>query len=166
LAISREHYHRKRQDTVIIGSDIRKASPYAFCKSMKSATTQQDFDLFLTDIGEGYVVAVDAGLMRLVARLMDVWASVIAHISAVSERRADYSNARIISEFKILADTAKSIVLYFVSYGSCGAEYNLSLALPQPLYVTKTLLTWNVEIFILGHEFGHIVEGHLDHCPS
>jgi ferredoxin len=53
-----EHYRRKRQDILIIGSDIRKSSPHAFCKSMKSATTQQDFDLFLTDIGEGYIVAV------------------------------------------------------------------------------------------------------------
>ncbi|MDO9210602.1 MAG: 4Fe-4S dicluster domain-containing protein [Deltaproteobacteria bacterium] len=57
-ANSDEHYRKKRQDAVIIGSDIRRSSPYAFCKSMNSATVQEGFDLFLTDIGEGYVVAV------------------------------------------------------------------------------------------------------------
>jgi len=53
-----EHYLRKRQDTVIIGADIKRSSPFAFCKSMNSATIQEGFDLFLTDIGESYVVAV------------------------------------------------------------------------------------------------------------
>jgi ferredoxin len=53
-----EHYRRKRQDTVIIGVDIKRPSPYAFCKSMNSATVQEGFDLFLTDVGESYVVAV------------------------------------------------------------------------------------------------------------
>ena len=53
-----EHYLRKRQDTVIIGADIKRSSPVAFCKSMNSATIQEGFDLFLTDIGESYVVAV------------------------------------------------------------------------------------------------------------
>ena len=53
-----EHYRLKRQNTVIIGTDIKRASPHAFCKSMQSATFQQGFDLLLTDIGEGYVVAV------------------------------------------------------------------------------------------------------------
>jgi sulfhydrogenase subunit beta (sulfur reductase) len=53
-----EHYRRKRQDTVLIGVDIKRPSPYAFCKSMNSATVQEGFDLFLTDLGESYVVAV------------------------------------------------------------------------------------------------------------
>ncbi len=53
-----EHYLRKRQDTVIIGADVKRSSPFAFCKSMNSATIQEGFDLFLTDIGESYVVAV------------------------------------------------------------------------------------------------------------
>jgi sulfhydrogenase subunit beta (sulfur reductase) len=53
-----EHYRRKRQDTVLIGVDIKRPSPHAFCKSMNSATVQEGFDLFLTDLGESYVVAV------------------------------------------------------------------------------------------------------------
>jgi sulfhydrogenase subunit beta (sulfur reductase) len=53
-----EHYRKKRQDTVLIGMDIKRASPHAFCKSMNSATVQEGFDLFLTDIGEEYAVAV------------------------------------------------------------------------------------------------------------
>ncbi|MBM4329973.1 MAG: Ni/Fe hydrogenase subunit beta [Deltaproteobacteria bacterium] len=53
-----EHYQKKRQNTVIIGTDIKRASPYAFCKSMNSATVQEGFDLLLTDIGESYTVAI------------------------------------------------------------------------------------------------------------
>jgi sulfhydrogenase subunit beta (sulfur reductase) len=53
-----EHYLKRRQDTVLIGVDIKRASPYAFCKSMNSACIQEGFDLFLTDIGPSYVVAV------------------------------------------------------------------------------------------------------------
>lgn len=52
------HYLKRRQEAAIIGVDIKKASTYAFCKSMNSATVQEGFDLFLTDIGENYVVAV------------------------------------------------------------------------------------------------------------
>lgn len=57
-ANSDEHYHRKRQDTILIGVDMKRASPHAFCKSMNSATVQTGFDLFLTDIGPSYVVAL------------------------------------------------------------------------------------------------------------
>jgi len=53
-----EHYLKRRQETLIIGADIKRSSPSAFCKSMNSATIQEGFDLFLTDIGESYVVAV------------------------------------------------------------------------------------------------------------
>ncbi len=53
-----EHYRKKREAAIIIGVDIKRASPFAFCKSMKSATIQEGFDLFLTDIGESFVVAV------------------------------------------------------------------------------------------------------------
>jgi len=52
-----EHYRKRRQETVIIGVDIKRASPYAFCKSMNSAVVQKGFDLLLTDIGETFVVA-------------------------------------------------------------------------------------------------------------
>jgi sulfhydrogenase subunit beta (sulfur reductase) len=52
------HYLKKRQDATIIGVDIKRPSPYAFCKSMNSATVQEGFDLLLTDIGESYVAAV------------------------------------------------------------------------------------------------------------
>jgi sulfhydrogenase subunit beta (sulfur reductase) len=53
-----EHYRRRREETILIGVDIKRASPHAFCKSMNSAVVQQGFDLFLTDIGPAYVVAV------------------------------------------------------------------------------------------------------------
>ncbi len=53
-----EHYRRRREDTVLIGVDIKRASTFAFCRSMNSAVVQQGFDLFLTDIGSSYVLAV------------------------------------------------------------------------------------------------------------
>jgi ferredoxin len=53
-----EHYLQRRQDTLVIGADIKRSSPNAFCKSMNSATIQEGFDLFLTEIGGSYVVAV------------------------------------------------------------------------------------------------------------
>ena len=53
-----EHYRQKRQDTILIGVDIKRASTFAFCKSMNSATVQEGFDLLLTDIGPSYAVTV------------------------------------------------------------------------------------------------------------
>lgn len=53
-----EHYLERRRHTVIIGIDIKKASPYAFCKSMNSALAREGFDLWLTDIGDRLVVTV------------------------------------------------------------------------------------------------------------
>jgi ferredoxin len=53
-----EHYRRRRQAITLIGVDIQRASPHAFCKSMNSATVQEGFDLLLTDIGPSYVVAL------------------------------------------------------------------------------------------------------------
>lgn len=53
-----EHYLARRRNTVIIGIDIKKASPYAFCKSMNSALAREGFDLWLTDIGDKYVITL------------------------------------------------------------------------------------------------------------
>jgi sulfhydrogenase subunit beta (sulfur reductase) len=52
------HYRQRRENTVLIGTDIQRASSFAFCSSMNSAVIQEGFDLFLTDIGESYVTAV------------------------------------------------------------------------------------------------------------
>ena len=52
------HYRQRRAQTVIIGVDIQRASPNAFCMSMNSATVQHGFDLLFTDIGGSYVAAV------------------------------------------------------------------------------------------------------------
>ncbi len=52
------HYRQRRDNAVIIGTEIQRASPFAFCSSMNSAVIQEGFDLFLTDIGQSYVTAV------------------------------------------------------------------------------------------------------------
>lgn len=53
-----EHYLERRRNTILIGVDIKKASPHAFCKSMNSALAREGFDLWLTDIGEKFVITV------------------------------------------------------------------------------------------------------------
>ncbi len=53
-----EHYLARRRNTMLIGIDIKKASPYAFCKSMNSALAREGFDLWLTDIGNNFVITV------------------------------------------------------------------------------------------------------------
>ncbi len=67
-----EQYHQRRQAITLIGVDIKRASPNGFCKSMNSATVQEGFDLFLTDIGPGYVVAVGSPKGQT---LLDTYAS-------------------------------------------------------------------------------------------
>ncbi|MBI4495768.1 MAG: 4Fe-4S dicluster domain-containing protein [Deltaproteobacteria bacterium] len=52
------HYLARRKEALLIGVDIKRASPHAFCRSMNSATVQAGFDLLLTDIGESFVVTV------------------------------------------------------------------------------------------------------------
>lgn len=53
-----EHYLQRRRQTMIIGVDIKKASPFAFCKSMNSALPGKGFDLWLTDIGDKFIITV------------------------------------------------------------------------------------------------------------
>ncbi len=52
------NYLKKREDTLIIGMDVKKQSPYSFFKSMGTATIEEGFDLFFTDIGENYAVEI------------------------------------------------------------------------------------------------------------
>ncbi len=67
-----EHYNRRRQAITLIGVDIKRASPNAFCTSMNSATVQEGFDLHLTDIGPSYLVAVGSDKGQ---KLLDTYAT-------------------------------------------------------------------------------------------
>jgi formate hydrogenlyase subunit 6/NADH:ubiquinone oxidoreductase subunit I len=52
------NYFLKRNNSVIIGVDCLKPNPKAFAASMGTATTDEGFDLMLTDIGNEYFVTV------------------------------------------------------------------------------------------------------------
>ena len=43
-------YKKRRENTIIIGSDIQKVSPRSFAGSMKTNVTETGFDLLLTDL--------------------------------------------------------------------------------------------------------------------
>ena len=53
------NYLKKREDALIIGTDVKNPSPYAFFKSMGTDTVREGFDLFFTGMEKSY--AVEAG---------------------------------------------------------------------------------------------------------
>jgi len=69
------NYIRKREESILIGVNIKNISPYAFAGSMNAATTEQGFDLMLTDIGDKYAVEVGskegASLIEKYAKVSD-----------------------------------------------------------------------------------------------
>ena len=64
------HYMEKRKKAIIVGLDCNEpCDEHSFCKSMGSLAVEGGFDLFLTDIGDAYMVeyGTPAG-MELLAR--------------------------------------------------------------------------------------------------
>ena len=54
------HYHKRRDNTLIIGIEcLAPCDEHSFCKSMGTLTGTEGYDLHLTDLGDSY--AVDAG---------------------------------------------------------------------------------------------------------
>ncbi len=53
-----DFYEKRRNDTIIIGSDIQNVSERSFAASMGTNTTDSGFDLLLTKIGEDYAVTI------------------------------------------------------------------------------------------------------------
>ncbi len=53
------HYLKRREATLIIGLEcLNPCDEHAFCNSMGTMNAYRGFDLYLTDIGDGYVVEV------------------------------------------------------------------------------------------------------------
>lgn len=52
------NYQARRENTVIIGVDCLNPSPKSFSNCMGTNVTDTGFDLFLTDVGTGYVVTI------------------------------------------------------------------------------------------------------------
>jgi len=72
-----EHYIRRRKVTTVVGMDCeRYCDEYAFCESVGSLRVEQGFDLFLTDMGEYFLVRIGsnqgAGLLDKYARVQEV----------------------------------------------------------------------------------------------
>ena len=52
------NYLRKRDESILIGVNIKNVSPYSFAGSMNAATTDEGFDIMLTDVGDKYAVEI------------------------------------------------------------------------------------------------------------
>lgn len=53
-----DFYKKRRDSTIIIGSDIQNVSDRSFAASMNTNVTETGFDLMLTDIGSKYAVTI------------------------------------------------------------------------------------------------------------
>jgi sulfhydrogenase subunit beta (sulfur reductase) len=64
------HYMEKRKKAIIIGLDCNEpCDEHSFCKGMRSLTVESGYDLFLTDIGDAYMVEYGSPVgMELLAR--------------------------------------------------------------------------------------------------
>jgi len=52
------YYKKRRENTLIVGVDIKNVSERSFAASMKTNTTDSGFDLLLTDIGTNYAITI------------------------------------------------------------------------------------------------------------
>jgi formate hydrogenlyase subunit 6/NADH:ubiquinone oxidoreductase subunit I len=53
-----DFYKKRRENTILIASDIQKVSERSFAASMKTNTVDKGFDLLLTNIGDKYTVTI------------------------------------------------------------------------------------------------------------
>jgi len=53
-----DYYKKKRENTIIIGSDIEKVNERSFAASMNTHVTDSGFDLLLTNIGGDYAITI------------------------------------------------------------------------------------------------------------
>lgn len=87
------NYMEKRKKTIIVGLDCNEpCNEHSFCQSMGSLTVESGYDLFLTDIGDAYMVdyGSPAG-MELLAR----------HKGARKATEADMSRFKAVQDAKL-----------------------------------------------------------------
>jgi formate hydrogenlyase subunit 6/NADH:ubiquinone oxidoreductase subunit I len=81
------NYLQKRQESVVIGVNIQKVSPYAFAGSMGTSTTGRGFDLMLTKVNGEYVVEEGSGkgsdLLKKYAKTSDAAADAVKEAEKV-----------------------------------------------------------------------------------
>ncbi|MFH0887637.1 MAG: 4Fe-4S dicluster domain-containing protein [Planctomycetota bacterium] len=52
------NYIKKRDESILIGVNMKNVSSYSFAASMGTTTTDDNFDLMLTDIGDKYAIEI------------------------------------------------------------------------------------------------------------
>lgn len=92
LYLDQQHdnfYKKRRENTIIIGTDIQNVSERSFAASMKTNTTDSGFDLLLTDIGNSYAVTIGsengAALVKKYATVEDASSDDITKIKKVRD---------------------------------------------------------------------------------
>ncbi|MFW6458554.1 MAG: 4Fe-4S dicluster domain-containing protein [Halodesulfurarchaeum sp.] len=53
-----EPYRRKRENSILVGVTMQSVSEWSFAESMGTARTDSGYDLFLTELSEGYAVEI------------------------------------------------------------------------------------------------------------
>ncbi|MCE8428905.1 MAG: hypothetical protein J5U19_11005 [Candidatus Methanoperedens sp.] len=71
-----DNYIHKREAAILIGVNIKNVSSTSFAGSMGAATTEEGFDLMLTDLGKSYKVDIGsekgAGILNKYAKMQDL----------------------------------------------------------------------------------------------
>jgi sulfite reductase subunit B len=70
-----DFYKKRRENTIIIGSDIQNVSPRSFAKSMNTNITDRGFDLLLSLIDDNYAVTIGS---KKGEELLDKYAKTIS----------------------------------------------------------------------------------------
>ncbi len=83
------NYIRKREESILIGVNIKNISPYAFAGSMGTATTEQGFDIMLTDLGDKYAVEINsekgASLIEKYANVADAGEDIKTEVQRIKK---------------------------------------------------------------------------------
>jgi ferredoxin len=88
-------YKKRRENTIIIGSDIQSVSPNSFSKSMGTNIVEEGFDLLITDLGNKYALTIGSEkgkkLIKKYAEIRDSRNSEIKKINKIRKSiEADY----------------------------------------------------------------------------
>ncbi len=97
------NYDARRNNTIIIGVDCLNPSPRSFAHAMGTNVTDSGFDLFLTDVGTGYVVTIGTRKgSDLLARNAEVREPIKAEIGRQKEARD-----RAVAKYKLELDVPR-----------------------------------------------------------
>ncbi|MFW6145067.1 MAG: 4Fe-4S dicluster domain-containing protein [Candidatus Natronoplasma sp.] len=81
-----ENYLEKRRQSILVGVNIQNTNEWSFAGSMGTATTDENYDLMLTDIGDKYAVEIgsDKG-----SDILDKWDAELTEASEDEVKKVD-----------------------------------------------------------------------------